>query len=94
MLKIEDSKTAYLKAGDSKYVFMCWAPPKHNLINKHRALQEVAIVWPTMTTIKGVKLFVVLLVLTRSYFSLLLVRPSAHNHWTALVLGVGPQQIV
>ena len=67
---------------------------KHNLINKHTALLELAIAWPTMPTIKGVKLLVVLLVLTRSYFSLVLVRPSAHTHWTDLVLGVGPQQTV
>ena len=26
MLKTEDTKTAYLKAGDSKYAFICWEP--------------------------------------------------------------------
>ena len=26
MLKTEDSKTAYLKAGDSKDAFICWEP--------------------------------------------------------------------
>ena len=35
MLKIEDSKTAYLKAGDSKYAFMCWEP-QNNLMSLER----------------------------------------------------------
>ena len=28
MLKTEDLKTAYLKAGDSKYALTCWEPQK------------------------------------------------------------------
>ena len=31
MLKTEDLKTAYLKAGDSKYAFICWEP--HQLLD-------------------------------------------------------------